>query len=296
MCYDTLCLSGGGINGLDIIGSLKYLDDNNIIKINKINNFIGTSVGCIVNILLIIGYSINMIIKIIYKLDFQKIKIEFDIDNFFENFGIDNGSRIISIIQTLIFNKLGVYDLTFKELYNRTNKKLNIIVVNFSKQKEELLSIENNPDMSVILALRMSISIPFVFFPVKFNKDLYIDGGLLNNFGMNYCEMDKTIGICIDTVNNSNPENIVDFLKSIMSLYHKAVTTNNKVHENIICIENNSEYLSFDIDKEMKYKLIKNGYKKTKLKVKNKINFYASKFINNIIDSSIKKYLSLSNF
>ena len=100
MCYDTLCLSGGGINGLKMLGSLKYLNDNNIIQMKKVNTFIGTSVGSLINLLLVLNYKINTIIKIIYKLDFSKIELDFDLDNFLENYGIDNASRILTIIQT----------------------------------------------------------------------------------------------------------------------------------------------------------------------------------------------------
>ena len=42
-----------------------------------------------------------------------------------------------------------------------------------------------------------------------------------------------------------------------------------------------------------KYKLIKNGYKKTKLLTSNNINFYASKFVNNLIDDCIKIALNI---
>ena len=92
MCYDTICLSGGGINGLNMLGSLKYLNDNNIIQKKKLNTFIGTSVGSLINLLLVLNYKINTIIKIVYKLDFNKIELDFDLDNFLENYGIDNAS------------------------------------------------------------------------------------------------------------------------------------------------------------------------------------------------------------
>jgi predicted acylesterase/phospholipase RssA len=287
MCYDTLCLSGGGINGLDIIGSLKYLNDNKIIKINNIKIFIGTSVGSLICILLVIGYKINFIIKIVYKLDFNKIKVDFDLDNLIENYGIDNGSRIISVIQTLLFNKINLYDLSFKDLYKRTGKNLKIIVVNLTKKKEELLSYETTPHMSIILAIRMSISIPLVFYPVKYNNNLYIDGGLLNNFGFNYCNPKKSIGICIDIKIDKNPDNLFDYIKDIMLILQKAVSHLNNINENMIIIESKSIFSSFYLDKEMKYKLIKNGYKKTKNITNNNINFFASKFINNLIDDCI---------
>ena len=123
--YNTLCLSGGGVNGFNILGSLKYLVDNNIIKLNKINEYIGTSVGSIFIVLISLGYNINELIKILYEFDFSNIdfKDEINIDYFLENFGFTNGSKIMLIIQTLIYNKIKKYDLTFREHYEITKKK-----------------------------------------------------------------------------------------------------------------------------------------------------------------------------
>ena len=44
--YSNLVLSGGGIRGIALLGSLYYLEE--IKMINKINTFIGTSAGAII--------------------------------------------------------------------------------------------------------------------------------------------------------------------------------------------------------------------------------------------------------
>lgn len=290
MCYDTICLSGGGINGLNMLGSLKYLNDNNIIQMKKLNTFIGTSVGSLINLLLVLNYKINTIIKIVYKLDFNKIELDFDLDNFLENYGIDNASRILTIMQTLLFNKTGYYDLKFIDLYNLTKKNLKILVVNYSQKREELLSYETTPEMSVILAIRMSISIPLVFYPVTYNNDYYIDGGMINNFGFKYCNPKTTIGICIETEIDKKPKDLITFIRGLLNIIEKVVTFNNFNNTNIIILKSKSSLTEFALSKESKYKLIKNGYKNTKKIAKVNINFFAEKFVNDIIDEAISLF------
>jgi len=288
MLYDTLCLSGGNIHGFSIIGGLKYLSDKNILVLEKIKKLIGTSAGSIICLLIVIGYDCDTIIKILYQLDLDKIKPDFNFDYLLENYGFDNGAKIITIIQTLIYNKLKLYDITFNELYKRTNKTLKIIVVNYTTLEEKVLSHLTTPEMSIILAIRMSISVPLIFTPVKYKNNLYIDGGMSNNFGLEYCELDKTIGICINFyTKNSTPDelnNILDYLFGLLSIFMKN-TTKIFDHDNIIVLNSVWEINKYNADKNYKLYLFKHGYHKTKEYCINNINFIATKIVNNIMSS-----------
>uniref|UniRef100_A0A6C0J5F3 PNPLA domain-containing protein n=1 Tax=viral metagenome TaxID=1070528 RepID=A0A6C0J5F3_9ZZZZ len=300
MYYNSLCLSGGGVNGLQILGSISYLIKHNIINLKYINTFIGTSVGSIICFLLNLNYTINTIAQIVYEINLEKIQLEFDLDIFLNNLGIDNGNKIIIIIQTLLFNKLKVYDITFDELYRKTNKILKIIVVNYTDRLEEIFDYKSTPNLSIIRAIRMSISIPLIFTPIYFNNKIYIDGGIMNNFGINYCNLDKTIGICIENNNkNQNPQNIMDFLKGVLSIIYKNVTSKNwENHINVIILRTTMEMSDFNLAKETKLEILKNGYKQTKYHIKyninNRLEFFAIKYINKIIYKSL--YVNINSF
>ena len=284
MVYYSLCLSGGGINGLVILGALKFVLDKKILILNRVKNFVGTSIGSLIIFLLVIGYSINDIIQIFYDLNLEKFKVEFDLEDLINNYGIENGSRILTVIQTLLYTKLKIYDITFAELFNKTKKKINIIAVNYSKKKEVNFNHIDYPNLSVISAMRMSISIPFIFHPFKFEGDLYVDGSVMNNFGIEYCDLKTTIGICLDYTLTTKCENILEYFLGYFSIFNK-ITTLKKQHENIIVIKKKVEGLSnFNPDKEKKFELLKEGYIKTKEICQNDINFFATKFINRIIN------------
>ena len=300
MYYNSLCLSGGGINGLQILGSISYLIKHNIINLKQIKMFIGTSVGSIICFLLNINYNINTISQIIYELNLEKIKLEFDFDLFLDKLGIEDGNKIITIIKLLLFNKFKIYDITFSELFKKTNKMLKIIVVNYTDRREEIFNYKVTPDYSIIQAIRMSISIPMIFTPIYFNNKLYIDGGIMNNFGINYCDLKKTIGICIENENqNKNPENIFEFFKGLVSIMYKNVTSKNYENNiNVIILRTSMGPSDFNLSKTQKLKLMKNGYKQTKHHVKNnnknRLHYFAVKYVNNIINKSIKSYININ--
>ena len=67
MNIDTLILSGGGVKCLSFIGALKYLLDEKKIDINKLKTIISVSGGMIYIIPLLLGYSIDDMVKIILQ-------------------------------------------------------------------------------------------------------------------------------------------------------------------------------------------------------------------------------------
>ena len=96
---NKLILSGGGINGIIYIGILKYLETSNQLK--NINNFVGTSVGAIMNTLINIGYTAIELENFILYFNFEMIK-NINIENIFTKYGIDNGSKFEIILKYLL--------------------------------------------------------------------------------------------------------------------------------------------------------------------------------------------------
>ena len=182
---ETLVLSGGGVKGIIFIGSLKALNDKNLL--NNIKECIGTSAGSLIALLLALKYKITEIEKLTYKVDFTNfINITSEnIFNFPNEFGIDDGNNYQKFIEILIKAKIGKKEITFKELFNYSNIKLTVIATNLSTQSLVIFNYLNTPDMIVSIAVRMSCSVPLYFKPVLYNNDLYIDGSVLNNYPIN---------------------------------------------------------------------------------------------------------------
>ena len=195
MEIDTICMSGGGIKGFSFVGALDYLNNIGYINTKQIKNWVGTSAGSILALLLSIGYSPIEIGDFVISFDFTKMDPDISVENVFIKYGISNGERFEFILKSFLKNKLGIEDINFKNLYQVTNKNLIIIGTNFSKCSEEAFSYEKTPTMSVITAVRISCSIPVFFTPVLYSGSYYVDGGVTNNFPIKYCNKDTTLGL-----------------------------------------------------------------------------------------------------
>ena len=168
--FNELVLSGGGIKGIAMIGALSYLEDIHILK--NIKRYIGTSVGGFISFLLVIGYDCEELKKIAINLDFDNYS-DITLSNLFNDFGLDSFNKIMRIIIAIIKQKNINKDITFIDLYRNTKKKLIITGSNISKSRLELFSKTITPNMKVLDALQITMSIPFMFKPVLYNNDYY---------------------------------------------------------------------------------------------------------------------------
>ena len=98
---DTLCFSGGGTKGLVFIGALKALIQKNVINLDKIKKFIGTSAGALIAFLLCIGYTNHEIEEFVLNFDFKKLEPDVDCDNLFCNYGLDDGEKLTFMLKIL---------------------------------------------------------------------------------------------------------------------------------------------------------------------------------------------------
>lgn len=263
--YDTICMSGGGIKGFSFIGALKYLEDNNHINMSDINHYIGTSAGSMTSFFLSLDYSLKEIKDFILGFNFTKLIPEFNIENVLVNHGIDNGDKLMFLIMNFLKEKYDVDDVTFMEHYNLTNKKLTIIGTNYTKNCEEVFNYINTPNMSVRLAIRISISVPIVFTPVLYNNNYYVDGGVINNFPMNHCNPMTTLGIYIKNGSVQKMENILTLFSGCLNILTDTISTKHFFHldnYNIIEIEDyNAGLTDFDVNTKHKEDIINLGIK-----------------------------------
>ena len=225
--YDTICLSGGGIKGFSFIGALEYLHNKSYIDLNKINNWVGTSVGSIMSYLLTLGYTIQEIIDFILDFNFKSLESDISIDSLLVSFGVNNGIKFIILMSSFLKEKFNCEDINFLDHYKLTNKKLTIIGTNYSKGKEVAFNYETCPTMSVLTAIRISISVPIIFEPVLFNDDYYVDGGLTNNFPLNHCNPKTTLGIYIKNSCCNNMNDILELVKGCMSIISDTISLKN---------------------------------------------------------------------
>ncbi|ARF09348.1 patatin-like phospholipase [Catovirus CTV1] len=208
-----LVLSGGGIKGIAHVGALQALHDYGCL--DNIDTVAGTSVGALIGTLFIIGYTPKDLYDFIMIFDMSKMG-GLKAENFLEKFGLDDGRKILTVIKTMFKNKGFSEDVTFKELYDKVKKKIIMTVTCINDKKAYYYSVDTFPQVKVLKALRMSISIPVYFTPIEHNGHLYVDGGCIDNYPMQLFSnnLDETIGFYLTDIKDyvEKIENIEDTL------------------------------------------------------------------------------------
>jgi patatin-like phospholipase/acyl hydrolase len=265
----SLMFSCGASKGMMFIGSLKCLLEKDKISLNTIKLIGGISIGSIFAFLLTIGYNIHELEEFITNFDFLKVSNEYELLDIVDSFGFEDGSKILIVLQELLKYKFNIEDITFKELYEKTNKTLLVQAVNLNKILLETFTYETHPDLSVLLAIRMSSAIPIIFKPILYNSFYYIDAGItttIPRINIDYLKL-KEINfneiIYFSIENNcivNEIESLGDYIFNIIRcIFNKS---------DIVPIESKLINLISDCDsifpgKEDVLKLIESGYQQT---------------------------------
>lgn len=195
--YNTIVIAGGGMKGFSMLGCLEFLYQENIFP--NIKKYIGTSIGSVLCLLMILEYRpIEIIVHLIHSDDFKNFK-RYNIMNGISGNGFIDYSYFQKIVSELILKKIGFIP-TFKELYEKYPIELKMITFNYSLQKEECLSMSTTPDLNILDALRMSSNVPFLFGHFKSGEYFYFDGFITNIFPIDKINIQTDIVIGISTL------------------------------------------------------------------------------------------------
>ena len=215
-----IVLSGGGVKGLSYTGCLMELDKMGYLK--RVNEFMCVSCGALIAFGYIIGYTTNEIYLLTKNLDFSLIQnLDPDIAfNYLDNYGIDDGANLEKFLESLLRNKGYTKELTYMELYEKTNIYFRTFAVELNTCKLKEFSYKLTPDESIIFGLKASMCIPGYFVPLKKDELLYIDGGLINNYPIDlipYEEQIYTLGFIFDetSIIKNNIDNFTDFINQV---------------------------------------------------------------------------------
>ena len=275
-----LVLSGGGAKGIAHIGVLKVLESKGI----KPDYIVGTSFGALVGGLYSIGYTPEEMEEIISSSDWDylindKIKRE----NLLIGQGDKNKKSLIRLpldgivpsISSGLFSGQNI--LTFFEIKTREyNRDMNFddfpIPFKCVATNIETGEVKVFDNGYIAEALRASMSIPSVFKPFEIDGELYVDGGLVNNFPTDIVKemgADIIIGVDVGAVLYKKEEitSIIKILDQTSSFYNFRVAKENKKNCDIY-IRPDIDGLSSMAFNETK-EIIQRGIKATELQMDN---------------------------
>ena len=177
-----LVLSGGSEKGVAYIGILKFLEEINVL--HNIECIYGVSVGSVFAVLLSIGYNSTELEFLITHINLGETLFDghMDIQNLFDKFGLLEPHKVMKLLHLLFDKKTGIPNITFAQHFAKYKKKIVINGSCISNYECYYFSKDNYPDMPIIQAVRISISLPFLFEPCRLDDLLFIDGGIYDNF------------------------------------------------------------------------------------------------------------------
>lgn len=280
-----LCIEGGGTKLPGLVGAYRVIKDKGFTPCNVA----GTSAGAIVGSLIAAGYTPEELREIVYEIEFSHF-----LDgskwpwmkayNFFRHWGYYKGDEFESFIRALLENK-GVF--TFGDLVTdreqdkndlRYRWKLNVIASDVTNRKMIVLpnDAENygiKPDrLDVAKAIRMSMSIPFYFYPVKWRGNYLVDGGMLSNFPVWIFDSDgppehPTFGLLLREQDYGKPQEYTGFRSYMTGLIQTMLQAHDRrnirpadfEHRTIAIPTGKIGTTDFDLTKTDKQCLYRNG-------------------------------------
>jgi NTE family protein len=195
--FRNLVFEGGGVKGIAYVGALEVLEQKGILR--DVKRIGGTSAGAINAVLLGCGYSNKEQLNIMSGLDFNNFLdsswgVMRDTARLINEFGWYKGDFFYEWIGGLIKKKLGRAELSFAEFEKLTGRALYLVGTNLSTGFGEIFSHEHTPAMRMVDAVRISMSIPLFFAAIRnARRDVYVDGGLLNNYPIKLFDREKYI-------------------------------------------------------------------------------------------------------
>jgi predicted acylesterase/phospholipase RssA len=221
----VLVLAGGGIKGMIQLGAMLYLEDKGYL--NDIKVVTGVSVGAVIGLLFVCGYSILEIIEMSLEIKnlFQDIS-SLSLTDMRRHRGILDHDIFRTKLAEKISRKFGFVP-TLYQLYLSTGIKFEATTGNLSKDSVVYLSHESEPQLSCVEAVLLSMNIPFLFYRMSYKGDLYVDGAFANSFPIHLYDDHKTdiLGLYISSPCADVENSLIMFLYKVIVMSMTSMKT-----------------------------------------------------------------------
>lgn len=176
---DHLVLCGGALKGIAFLGSLECLQRRQSLNLASLKVLVGSSAGALIAALISIGYTTAQLFKEAMDTDICALAKP-ELGKLLTHYGLDSGHGVVDKLREMFLRKGVDPNITLKQHHEYTGKRLAVTVSCLGKGVRYFDYI-NEPDLAVVSAVRMSISIPGYFTAVRYQGDFYVDGGMLDN-------------------------------------------------------------------------------------------------------------------
>lgn len=261
-----LVISGGGPTLVQALGAIQHVEQQKFIDLSNIETIYGTSAGAILGTLICLKFDWETINDYIIKRPWHEV-FPINVQKIFDAYtkkGIFDCKTVEKIFKPLFSAKDLALDINLQDFYNYSKIELHFFTFDINDFKIEDISYKTHPNISVIMALQMTCSLPVLVAPVCIENKCYIDGGIVCNYPLNKClelyNEDEILGIKNQyDKNDSNrvdsQSTMLDFLMSFVFKMIQNMDTGDKqtvIKNEIIC---KADFLSIDYLKTALYSM-----------------------------------------
>ena len=276
-----MVLSGGGLRCLAFCSAISVLQSSGI----NPKKVVGTSGGSIIASLYAAGYSGDEMADVLSEVVPTELVSSSwgfigDAYRLFSTYGIYSSEKIGEWVDNLIYKKTDIKNATFAQLRAATGIKLVIPATCLTTLNPVYYTASTHGSMVIKTAIRASIGYPFAFEAMMINHQFMVDGGVCDNYAIEYFikrghSIDTIIGLnLLSQQEHPNHRifsgeikisNLQDYTKAIIScliLQNERSVMNRKRWGRTIAIQTGDiSALDFDLDQEEKAYLLDQGKK-----------------------------------
>lgn len=191
--YDYLAFSGGGFYAGSFIGCKVALD--HFLPQKKWLGFAGCSAGALMAFYMCLDLPANALYALFEKQ--SQTWTEEDLLLTGRARSERQASIFASLIEEPLYRRFKVKSMSFREFQEACGKQLCVVAHNLNEVKATYMSANTHPSHDVVCALQASMSVPFLFDPVKIDGKLMVDGGLSDNLPSGFFGAHRTLSFWI---------------------------------------------------------------------------------------------------
>jgi predicted acylesterase/phospholipase RssA len=224
MRHKGLLLSGGSLSVLALLGHLSYLCDNGKADLAAIEYWGGISSGAIMAFILLCGVkpadALALFLRTSSLFDFSSKACMLSMVS---GRGLYKAQHLRETLKAVCGNEV---TKTLGELAAE-GKNFFTCAYNLSQKQFAILAPSTAPQMPALDALLCTCALPFLFEPIVYAQDQYVDGGLVNNLPVRLMietfeglSAEHLLAILVDKDPGPPPPNMWDWkqLPSVLTL------------------------------------------------------------------------------
>jgi NTE family protein len=243
--------------GPGAMGLYAYLGAISAINTDDVEEVSGCSAGSILGLFLCCGKTLDEIRDFVFGVDLKELS-KVNIVSLIKNFGLISHTPIKKVLRQF------VGDPKFKDL----KKKLYVTSYCINKMETEYFSADNSPDMSVVDAVSMSMSVPFLFETIKYRDYTYVDGSVRECTPMlAFLHKDPKDVLVIKLEKNKHYvqeiKNLKDFVMCLVNIATESTITYSSLSKEISLDVSGFDVFDFSMSEEAKMKMYLQGYQTT---------------------------------